>query len=119
MTPKYSTPLFMAAEHGHAAVVEVLLRGGADPECWNPAGESPIYLAVQNGHAEAVAALLAGGTHPDTTTPEGLTLLQLAAKCGQVRGVWCVCGVCVCAISAGHVFVVGGFSLGRRPFSPA
>ena len=109
----------MAAEHGHAAVVEVLLRGGADPECWNPAGESPIYLAVQNGHAEAVAALLAGGTHPDTTTPEGLTLLQLAAKCGQVRGVWCVCGVCVCAISAGHVFVVGGFSLGRRPFSPA
>ncbi|EWZ49027.1 ankyrin repeat protein [Fusarium oxysporum f. sp. albedinis] len=52
------TPLLLAAEHGHEAVVRLLLEGGAHTNAADKIeGRTPLSYAVDNGH-EAVVRLL-------------------------------------------------------------
>eukprot|EP00897_Mesotaenium_endlicherianum_P007905 jgi/Mesen1/7142/ME000037S06496 len=53
-----ATPLFLAAELGHAAICESLLRGGADALASNRSGETALYIAALRGHAGPVDAML-------------------------------------------------------------
>ena len=75
------TPLMAAARAGHAAVVDALLKAGANPDL---AGREegalivgPLMLAARHGHVEVVRQLLAAGAgaeHP------GRILLQIRAR---------------------------------------
>lgn len=56
------TPLGMAAERGHDALVARLLALGADAEVRDGYGRVPMHLACQQDRAGALALLLGGGT---------------------------------------------------------
>src|SRR6202795_3920846 len=53
------TPLGVAAEEGHAAVVRALLEAQADPNLGGRHDETPLMKAAQKDHVEIIALLLA------------------------------------------------------------
>ena len=55
------TPLLHASRTGDAAMVDVLLRAGADPARAHPEGETPLLAAARAGSVPAVRLLLARG----------------------------------------------------------
>ena len=55
------SPLFLAAEHGHAATQSVLLAAGADPNIARFDGVSPLFVAAMKGKVEIVQHLLDAG----------------------------------------------------------
>jgi ankyrin repeat protein len=52
------TPLVLAAEHGRAQVVELLLDNGADPNVPDSRGRSALHWAANQHDEEGVRALL-------------------------------------------------------------
>ncbi len=56
-----ATPLFMACQNGHVAIVDALLVNGADVNQASHDGTTPLYIACQNGHVAIVDALLVKG----------------------------------------------------------
>jgi len=63
-----ATPMFMAAENGHAQVLKMLLAAGANKDAASNAGATPVYMAAQNGHAEVIKMLPDPTADPPTTT---------------------------------------------------
>ena len=59
------TPLMMAAEQGHAAVIAALLAAGADVKAANATGTTPLMLAALSGDARAVTMLVENGAEVD------------------------------------------------------
>jgi len=61
--------LSLAAQHGRAAVVALLLDAGAAPDRFNPEGyhthTTPLHQAALNGHLEAVRVLVERGARLD------------------------------------------------------
>jgi ankyrin repeat protein len=55
------TPLLEASRSGDAAMVELLLRAGADPKRSHPEGETPLLSAARAGSVPTVRLLLARG----------------------------------------------------------
>ncbi len=55
------TPLYLASVNGNAAMIETLLRGGADPNAANPGGETALMTAARTGAVDAVKLLLDRG----------------------------------------------------------
>ena len=53
-----ATPLFVAAQQGHDAVVRALLDAGADKDLADNDGATPLFVAAENGHGAIVRALL-------------------------------------------------------------
>ena len=76
------TALHMAALEGHADVVSVLLRAGAEVGATTRIGAyTPLHLASQAGHGAVVRALLGKGADATlATTNSGTTPLHLAAR---------------------------------------
>ncbi len=66
-----NTVLMLAAYHGHAATVAMLLEHGADPDRLNDRGQSPLAGALFKGEQEVVRALVRAGADPDAGTPSG------------------------------------------------
>jgi len=61
--------LALAAQHGHAEIVRLLLDAGEDPDRYNPVGchshSTPLHQAALNGHEEVVRLLVERGARRD------------------------------------------------------
>ena len=55
------TPLAVAAQNGHLAVVVSLLQAGADPRLADRKGAPPMHKAAGKDHAAVLVALLEHG----------------------------------------------------------
>src|SRR3989442_15435145 len=74
------TPLILAAKHGSAAVMDGLLKAGADVNAQTPNGTTALMLAAASGTPDAVALLMDGGADVNAKEPvRGLTAAMFAA----------------------------------------
>jgi ankyrin repeat protein len=55
------TPLFMACQNGNAAIIEALLKAGADPNAVNANGTTALMTAASSGSADSVKVLVERG----------------------------------------------------------
>ncbi|MGE3709798.1 MAG: ankyrin repeat domain-containing protein, partial [Hyphomicrobiaceae bacterium] len=81
------TALNVAAQLGHAEVVNALIKAGAPVDHRNKAGWTPLIEAIQLGDGKAgclaaVKALLDGGADPGIADRKGTTPFELARKRG-------------------------------------
>src|SRR5690349_4479256 len=82
------TPLLLASETGHAAVIDALAAAGADPKAATASGVTPLMLAAASGQVDAVTALVARGADVDATEPtRGETAIMFAAANRRVDAV--------------------------------
>jgi hypothetical protein len=63
------TPLLLAAERGHEAVVQFLISRGASLASSDRSGRHPLYVAAANGHEGVVRLLLAKRCDPSKPGP--------------------------------------------------
>ena len=71
----------LASYHGHAALVQLLLAHGANPNILNDRNQSPLAGAVFKNEIAVVKALLEGAADPDLGTPsaeETMVLFKLS-----------------------------------------
>jgi len=76
-----ATPLYISAQNGHAEVVDLLLRNGANPnKSREDTGASPLFISTQEGHTGVVTLLL--GHRADVNQPKknGFTAVYVAAN---------------------------------------
>ncbi len=71
--------LHWAADRGEAAVVEALLRGGADRDAVDGEGQTALHYAASCGHARAVALLIEAGADRGIKDRDGLKPADVAA----------------------------------------
>ena len=63
-----NSPLHHCAEHGHVAMVKILVEQKADVNAKSKSFTSPLHIAAVNGHLDIVALLIkqkADVNHPD------------------------------------------------------
>jgi len=78
------TPLFMACTNGNAAMIELLVKAGADVNAPKANGTTPLMLAAASGSVPAVKALVDHGAKVDTKeTVRDQTALMFAAALGR------------------------------------
>ncbi len=74
------TPLFLACTNGNAAVIEALLKAGADANSVKANGTTALMTAAASGNADAVNALLTHGAQVNAKeSAHGQTALMFAA----------------------------------------
>lgn len=82
------TPLMMAAEQGHAAVIAALLAAGADVKAANATGTTPLMLAALSGDAKSVTMLVENGAEVDAKEKSmQQTALMFAAGTNRVDAI--------------------------------
>ena len=80
------TPLGAATEYNRVAMVQLLLRRGANPNIPADIGVTPLQVAAGNGSTEIVKLLIQGGADVNAAdVPYGHTALASAARRGQVE----------------------------------
>ncbi|NXD45902.1 ASB18 protein, partial [Copsychus sechellarum] len=79
-----STPLCLAARHGHPECLRHLLRRGAEPDL-APGGQSPLHEACRGGHSDCVELLLEYRASPNLLSHQGLAPLHLCTSPGSLR----------------------------------
>lgn len=77
------TALHIATERGHAAIVQVLVRHGADPNLQDVDGQTPLHVATYHLHPKTVRYLLKKAASPELADVEGATPLHLASWIGN------------------------------------
>ena len=76
------SPLTLAAREGHEAVVETLLRGGADVNQRDRLGQRPLNIAARINDLETVNICLEAHADPNLLDTDGTTALQGACQRG-------------------------------------
>ena len=71
------TLLMLAAYHGHADTVRLILQHGGDANSANDRGQTPRAGAVFKGYTEVAQALLEAGADPDAGTPSARNAAQM------------------------------------------
>lgn len=74
---KGDTLIMLAAYHGHAPLVKLLIQHGADPNKVNDRGQTPLAGAVFKGESDVIEALLEGNADPDHGTPSAMQAVTL------------------------------------------
>ena len=79
------TPLYIAAEKGHATVTEHLIAACCNVDLQDAMGYTPLHIAAGSGHESVVKQLLAARCNIDLRAVEleGRTALQLAQQQGH------------------------------------
>ena len=67
----------LAAYHGHADTVRLILQHGGDANSANDRGQTPLAGAVFKGYTEVARALLDAGADPDAGTPSARAAAQM------------------------------------------
>ena len=75
-----SAPLLAAASHGDPAVVNRLLKAGADPNVTNELKTTPLLEAAFHSNTDIIKLLLEAGADPNAAGPDGQTPLMLIAR---------------------------------------
>ncbi|KAJ8396068.1 hypothetical protein AAFF_G00026000 [Aldrovandia affinis] len=89
-----ATPLFLAAQQGHARVVKALLQAGADTNRVTDDEAGPLFAAVDGGHIEVVELLVRNGAEVNTShSVSGWSCLHQAAFKGHAEIVRFLAGV--------------------------
>ena len=68
-----ATPMFAAAQNGHADALQLLLQAKADPDKAKDNGVTPMFAAAHSGHADALQLLLQAKADPDKARDDGAT----------------------------------------------
>lgn len=83
-----TTALHWAAFRDNAAIVNVLVKAGANLHAATRVGGiTPLLLAAENGNAHAVEALMTAGDDANSVTQDGITVLMAASASGSVEAV--------------------------------
>ncbi|KAL2210801.1 hypothetical protein CC79DRAFT_1331198 [Sarocladium strictum] len=67
----------LAAYHGHAGLVKLLIQHGADPNRLNDRGQSPLAGAVFKKEDAVIDTLLEGGADPDYGQPSAMECVAM------------------------------------------
>lgn len=90
------TPLHIAASHGHATIVNMLLKASIDlgnagtaalATATNRHGNTPLHSAAGRGYVDTVAILLQHGADVHARNVQGASALDLAIRFWRTRGV--------------------------------
>uniref|UniRef100_A0A8C5NSP9 ASB9 protein n=1 Tax=Junco hyemalis TaxID=40217 RepID=A0A8C5NSP9_JUNHY len=79
-----SSPLCLAARHGHPDCLRHLLRRGADPNL-APGGEAPLHQACLGAHSDCVELLLEYRAQPNLLSERGTAPLHLCTSRDSLR----------------------------------
>ena len=71
--------LMLAAYHGHAGTVRLILDHGGDANAPNDRGQTPLAGAVFKGYTDVARELLDAGADPDAGTPTARAAAQMFA----------------------------------------
>ncbi|XP_064457287.1 ankyrin repeat domain-containing protein 17-like isoform X2 [Ornithodoros turicata] len=79
------TALTIAADKGHYAFVELLIKKGAQIDVKNKKGSSPLWLACNGGHLDVVQLLVAAQADIDSMDNRRVSCLMAAFRRGHVK----------------------------------
>ncbi|MEO0468988.1 MAG: ankyrin repeat domain-containing protein [Bacteroidota bacterium] len=80
------TALHLAAKAGNVAVVDTLIKAGADLNCRNFVYETPLHLASVHGHEDVINLLHASGAEIEARNNRSHTPLHSCAISGSAKG---------------------------------
>ena len=76
-----------AAQNGHGAAIEAMVKLGADPNRARTTGATAMYIAAMEGQTSAVEALGRLGADPNIAQKDGGTPMYIAAEKGHTVAV--------------------------------
>ncbi|XP_021232219.1 GA-binding protein subunit beta-2 isoform X2 [Numida meleagris] len=75
-----TSPLHLAAQHGHYSTAEVLLRAGVSRDARTKVDRTPLHMAAADGHAHVVDLLIRNGADVNAKDMLQMTALHWAAE---------------------------------------
>uniref|UniRef100_A0AAY5KK51 GA binding protein transcription factor subunit beta 2a n=1 Tax=Esox lucius TaxID=8010 RepID=A0AAY5KK51_ESOLU len=80
-----TSPLHLAAQHGHYSTAEVLLRAGVSRDARTKVDRTPLHMAASEGHTVIVDLLVRSGADINAKDMLKMTALHWAAQNGHQR----------------------------------